>query len=517
MDEQGFDGGQGTGQVPEYPQQPVSPQVPPSPPVAGRSTPDGQGRQFQPGPTGTPEGPPGQGYPPAGGQYAPQGPPAGGPPYDLPPQKSGGMSRRNKVVLSVVVVFLVLAGLLVAGVVIDRVFYSSSKADQFSLEASPVYQETLFNIKNYFYRDYSEAKIKAAANLAVEKAKKKGVKDTDELLNTGLDALVNALGDPHSNYLSPEENKRLAQDLSGSFYGVGFTLRTDKASKRPKVVTVIKGSPSEKAGIKANDTIMSVDGKDTKGEALDSVVLRIRGKKGTKVKLKVERDGKPMEFTITREKISIPDFESEIVDGNIGVLRLLEFDSGVSEKVRAAVKDMQAKGVKGFILDMRNDPGGLLDEAVKVTSIFSNQGPVVSYQTKGRDKVTENASGNAETSLPLVVLTNGGSASASEITAGALKDNGRAVLVGSKTYGKGSVQKVFELSNQGAAKLTIALYYLPNGESIDGKGIQPDVVVDEIKDDPTTTEKLQLDKAKEVLNNLLQGKPATGELILLAA
>ena len=252
-----------------------------------------------------------------------------------------------------------------------------------------------------------------------------------------------------------------------------------------------------------------MDGKDTKEKPLDAVVLNIRGKKGTKVKLKVQRKGKALDFTITRQKIDIPDFESEIVDGDIGVLRLFEFNEGVSEKIRTAIRDMQQKGVKGFILDLRNDPGGLLEEAVKVTSLFVNDGLVVSYQTKGERSINENATGGAETTLPLVVLTNGGSASSSEITAGALKDRGRAVLVGSKTYGKGSIQRVFQLSNQGAAKLTIALYHLPNGESIDGKGIQPDVLVNEIKDDPTKTEQLQLDKAKEVLNNLIQGKPAT--------
>jgi carboxyl-terminal processing protease len=181
------------------------------------------------------------------------------------------------------------------------------------------------------------------------------------------------------------------------------------------------------------------------------------------------------------------------------------------------VKDLQEKGAKGFILDLRNNPGGLLDEAVKVTSVFVNGGLVVSYQIKGQKKVDENASGGAETDLPLVVLANGGSASSSEITAGALKDRGRAVLVGSKTYGKGSVQKLYELDNQGAAKLTIALYYLPDGESIDGKGIQPDVPVQENKDDPAATEQLQLDTAKQVLNNLIEGKPPTGEVFLLAA
>ncbi len=473
--------------------------------------------------TGSGQAPPGPGHPadqaPPQYQYPPAAPGqygTGGPPYDLPPLDNGGMSRRGKIILSVVVVFLLLAGLLIAGLVIDKVLFSED-SEKFDLESSPTYQEALFNIRQYYYKKYSEEKIVKAADDAVAKAEKKGEEDPDELLDEGLTALVNALGDQHSSYLSPTVNRRLGEDLSGSFYGVGFTLRNDEDLKRPRVVTIIKDSPSERAGIKPEDVIMSVDGKDTKGEPLDAVVLRIRGKKGTKVKIKVQRDGKPMTFTMTREKINVPDFESEIVDGNIGVLRLLEFNDGVSQKLRTAVRDMQQKGVKGFILDVRNDPGGLLDEAVKSASVFINDGPIVSYQTKGEKEVTENASGGAETNLPLVVLTNGGSASSSEILAGALKDRGRAVLVGSKTYGKGSVQKVFELDNSGAAKLTIALYYLPNGESIDGKGIQPDIEVAEIKDEPEQTQQQQFDKAKEVLNNIIQGRPPTGELDLLAA
>ena len=482
MDGQDNDLGQGQGQGPNYP-------------------PFQQPQQYPPGPQGP----------------LPPGPPPPGPPYDLPYGPTPGMSRRSKIVLTVVIACLVLAGLLIAGLVINWVLFPSKKAEKFSLESSPVYQDTLFDVKNHYYRDFSEAKITSAAKLAVQKEEKKGETDPDKLLDAGLAALVKALGDEHSGYLTPSENKRLSQDLSGSFYGVGFTLRKDKATDRPKVVTVIKGSPSDKAGIKPDDIIMSVDGKYTKGKPLDAVVLNIRGKKGTKVKLKVQRKGKALDFTITRQKIDIPDFESEIVDGDIGVLRLFEFNEGVSEKIRTAIRDMQQKGVKGFILDLRNDPGGLLEEAVKVTSLFVNDGLVVSYQSKGERSINENALGGSETTLPLVVLTNGGSASSSEITAGALKDRGRAVLVGSKTYGKGSIQRVFQLSNQGAAKLTIALYHLPNGESIDGKGIQPDVLVNEIKDDPTKTEQLQLDKAKEVLNNLIQGKPATGEILLLAA
>jgi carboxyl-terminal processing protease len=262
---------------------------------------------------------------------------------------------------------------------------------------------------------------------------------------------------------------------------------------------------------------MSVDGKDTLGESLDSVVLRIRGKQGTKVKVQVERNGKPLTFVMTREKIQIPDFESEMQDGKYGVLKLYEFNKGVGDKVRAAVKDLQAKGAQGFILDLRNDPGGLLDEAVRVASVFIPDGTIVSYQTKGQKKVDLPASGGVETTKPLVVLVNEGSASSSEIVTGALKDKKRAEIVGTKTYGKGSVQKVFDLDNGGAVKLTVSLYYLPNGESIDGKGITPDIVVSD--KDATKEETLQNDKAKQVLQNMIDGKPPTGWLIedLIAA
>jgi carboxyl-terminal processing protease len=438
--------------------------------------------------------------------------------YDLSPLPPEGMSRRKKVAIGVSIVVLLIAALLVAGVVIDRLVFKEKEAESFELASSPAYKDALFNIRNYYYRSFSEEKITAAAEKAVKEKQDKGVTDPDKLLNTGLTALIKALDDQHSGYLTPNANKRLSEDLSGSFYGVGFTLRLDEKLDRPKVVTVIKGSPADRAGIKSGDVIMAVDGEDTKGEALDSVVLRIRGQKGTKVKLDVERKGKPMEFEITREKIDIPDFESEMIDGDIGVLRLFEFNDGVGEKVRSGVRDLQQKGAKGFILDLRNNPGGLLDEAVNVTSVFVPEGsPVVSYRTKGEKKVTEYAKGGQETDLPLVVLTNGGSASSSEITAGALRDLDRAVLVGSKTYGKGSVQKVYELENGGAAKLTVALYFLPNGDSVDNAGLEPRIKVAEIKDDQEKTEQMQLDKAKEVLSNLVEGKPPTGEVFLLAA
>lgn len=434
-----------------------------------------------------------------------------------------GISRRGWIILAVLLGVLIVAAVIAAGIVVDKVLFSGNKksAKEFKLDESVSYLEALSDVNRYYFpKEYSEQKIIEAAQKAVDKAKAKGAKSAEELENIGISALLKALGDPHTDYLDPAENRRLSEDIKGSFFGVGFMLRPSNG--RPKVYSVIEGSPADKAGVKKNDIVMSVDGYNTKGKPLDTVVGRIRGKEGTQVVIKIKRGDETKErtFKITRKKIVIPDIETS-VDGDMGIIKVFNYSNGISNKVRDEVRRMQQQGVKGFILDLRNNPGGLLDEAVNLASVFVKNGVVVAYQTKGQPRVELKASGNPETSLPLVVLTNIGSASSSEITAGALKDLGRAVLVGSKTYGKGSIQKMYELANQGAAKITISLYYLPNGESIDGTGITPDIEVG-IKDakraqDIEREDKMQMDKAKEVLQNLIQGRPPTGEVLLPAA
>ncbi|MBN1288267.1 MAG: S41 family peptidase [Actinobacteria bacterium] len=435
-------------------------------------------------------------------------------PQGSPP--AGKSSRKGWIFLGIAVAVIVVGSLIVGGLFLDKVLFKNEKSKDFVLEESSTYQDALYNIKRYFYYDYSEEKITKAAHKAVEEAKKKGEDSSKELLNIGLGALTKALDDQHSGYLSAEENKRLSDDLSGSFFGVGFTLRDEEG--RPKVINVLEGSPSKKAGVKEGDVIMAVDGQDTKDQGLNSVVLRIRGERGTEVTLDVKRPGeeKELSFTMTREKIEIPDFESEMMDGNIGYIHLIEFNEGAGEKVRNAVRQLMDQGARGFILDLRNNPGGLLDEAVNVSGVFVDGGEVVSYEAKGRDKVTLEAEGSAETDLPLVVLVNGGSASSSEIVAGALRDRQRATIVGSPTYGKGSVQKIFDLPNGGAVKLTVSLYYLPEGETIGDEGITPEVLV-ENKDDPEAEDKLQLDKARETLINLIQGAGPESIVLHLAA
>jgi carboxyl-terminal processing protease len=435
-----------------------------------------------------------------------QGPPAG-------PQESK-MSKRWVIVLAVVLGIFLIAVLIAAGVLVDKLVFSQKKtAKEFRLTDSDSYQEALFDIRQYFYRDYSVAKIKEAAQKAVDAEKKKGVTSNLKLEETGLTALVAALKDQHSEYLTASEAESLNEDISGSFYGIGTMLREDVKLKRPKVFSLVKGAPAEQAGIKRDDIIISVDGKDTKGKSTDVVVTWIRGKNGTQVQLGIQRTGekKELNFKITRKKIMIPELETQLIDGKYGYIKVMNFSEGIGQKVRAAVKDLKQKGAQGFILDLRNNPGGLLSEAVNVASVFVNSGTIVSYQTKGHDKISESAKGNAETDLPLVVLVNGASASSSEIVAGALKDLGRATLVGTKTYGKGSIQKLYQLDNKGDVKLTVSLYYLPKGESIDGKGVTPNVVV-EFKDNLDKEDSLQLDKAKQVLNDLIQKHTAGGAL-----
>lgn len=450
-----------------------------------------------------------------GQQYYPDAPPyAGGTP---PPSKR---PRRSWIPVAIIIGIVVIAVLVGAGILLDRLLFPEHKVSSgpFNLNASISYQEALSDIQRYYFKEYSEEKIEEAAFAAVKEAEKKGEKSSEKLEDIGIKALVGALGDEHSVYYNATENERLKEDIQGTFFGVGFVLRQEKNEDRPKVNSVIKNSPAEKAGIKKDDVILKVDGKDTKGAGLEVVVSWIRGKEGTEVELEVERPGepKPLKFKLTREKIQIPELETEIIDGKYGWLKVLDFNKGIGDKVRAAIKEMKDKGVQGFILDVRNNPGGLLDEAVNMASAFIPDGNIVSYQYKGDKKFDATAFGNAITDQPVVVLVNGGSASASEIVAGAMKDRGRGVLVGTKTYGKGSVQKVFNLENKGGCKLTVSLYYLPNGETIDGVGIQPDITV-EVPDNLEEEDKQQLDRAKQVLQNLIDGKPATGELLRPAA
>jgi carboxyl-terminal processing protease len=328
--------------------------------------------------------------------------------------------------------------------------------------------------------------------------------DTTKLLDGMKAGLVQAAGDPYTVYFNAGSAKDFNDQLSGTFSGIGAELGKN-AQGNLQVVAPIDGTPASTAGLRAQDIIAEIDGKSTAGLSIDDAVTKIRGKKGTKVTLKVIRDkSESLSFTITREDIKIPSVKSEILDGNIGYMKVNQFGADTSELAQKAAQNFKDKGVKGIVLDMRGNPGGLLNAAVNVSSLWLPRGDTILKEKRGDTVIsTETATGNnILQGIPTAILVDEGSASASEITAGALHDNNVATLFGVKSYGKGSVQQVVQLPSSTEMKVTIARWYRPNGQNIDKKGITPDHIVkitgDDIKagNDPQKDAALQFIQQK---------------------
>jgi carboxyl-terminal processing protease len=312
-----------------------------------------------------------------------------------------------------------------------------------------------------------------------------GKLDETKLLDGMKAGLTSAAGDPYTEYFSPKDAQAFNDQLSGTFTGIGAELGKDAAGNLI-VVAPISDFPADKAGVRAQDVIASIDGKSTTGMSTDEAVTHIRGPKDTKVALKIVRQKtQELTITITRDNIKIPSVKSQILDGNIGYLQITQFSDDTASLAHKAADDFKSKNVKGVVLDMRDDPGGLLDAAVDVSSMWLPEGKTVLQEKRGGTVVhTYEATGdNPLKGIPTVVLINEGSASASEITAGALRDNNVATLVGVKSYGKGSVQQVQPLSDGAELKVTIARWFRPNGQNIDKKGITPDKEVKMSDDD----------------------------------
>jgi carboxyl-terminal processing protease len=324
--------------------------------------------------------------------------------------------------------------------------------------------------------------------------------DTDKLQDASLRAIVESLGDRYSHYLPPKEARALEESVSGRFDGVGMSVEEDKRGLR--VLNVFEGSPASEKGIRKGDLIVAVNGKSLAGVSSELATARIKGPPGTSVRLGVLTPSSESERTlnVTRRRITVPVAESRMIerDGKkIAYVRLMGFTEGAHGLLRREIQPLLEQGAEGLVLDLRGNPVGLLTEAVLVSSVFIEDGKIVSVRGRNRPNRTQVAEGKALVpKLPVVVLVDGGSASASEIVTGALRDRGRGTIVGTNTFGKGLVQEVERLSNGGVLDITVANYYLPGGKTISTAGIKPQV---KAEDNPKTRRDEALPKALDAL------------------
>jgi len=340
----------------------------------------------------------------------------------------------------------------------------------------------------------------------LEKISKNYVDEVDQ--SKSMDAAINGLLqslDPYSAYMTPESFKGMQTETSGEFGGLGIEVGMEAGVI--KVISPIDNTPASKAGLKAGDYIVKINSVQVQGKSLIEAVDLMRGPVGSSIKITVRRRGvkKALIFNITREIIEVQSVKSELINNNIGYIRLTSFNENSSEQIKERVNKLNKnKDLKGYILDLRNNPGGLLSQAIKISDFFLENGEIVS--TKSRN-VSENRKwfakkGDITSGKTLIVLINYGSASASEIVAGALKDHKRAIILGENSYGKGSVQSIIPLKNKGAIRLTIAKYYLPSGKSISEVGVTPDIEVLEGSENFEFNSKtdIQLNFALKLLN-----------------
>jgi carboxyl-terminal processing protease len=310
----------------------------------------------------------------------------------------------------------------------------------------------------------------------------------------GMAKSVKNAGDDFALFYSPKDYRSFQEVTTGQFSGIGVWLKD--RSGRLEIVSVIPSTPAQRVGLREGDVIDSIDGEPVKSLNSDQAVNRIKGKEGTEVSLGIDREGEQVSIDITRETIELPNLIANRTPEGLGYVRLFGFSRGAGEQLRTEVEELTEAGAEGIILDLRDNGGGLFSEGVNVASVFIEEGEIVSYRERSEPEIVYDAKGDAFEDVPLVVLVNEGTASASEIVTGALQDTNRAVVVGTNTYGKGSVQEVLPLADASALKLTIGAYFTPEGQKINGSGIEPDVEVDS---DPA----IQKERAKEILQGII--------------
>ena len=345
------------------------------------------------------------------------------------------------------------------------------------------YKEVIDHVWQIVYRDFLDSSGKFERsnwiNLRKEFLAKK-YSDNNEAYDAIRDMLSN-LDDPYTRFLDPKEFNQMRIDTSGELTGVGIQIVKDKESDSIIIISPIEGTPAYEAGIKAKDKILSIDNVSTKGLNIEDAVKLIRGRRGTKVKLEILRNGNSFYKSLLRERIEIKSVTSKINETKdgllIGYVRIKQFNANASREMKDTLKDLEIKKVSGYVLDLRSNPGGLLESSIDISRQFIDKGIIVSTLSKDGLRETKRGNGKALTKKPLIVLVNEGSASASEIVSGAIRDNNRGKLVGKKTFGKGLVQSMRTLVDGSGLTVTVAKYLTPNGTDINKFGITPDIEV----------------------------------------
>ncbi len=324
----------------------------------------------------------------------------------------------------------------------------------------------------------TQEKLEAIENVIDEYYYQDADIDVDAMTEGMYAGMVNALGDPYSVYYTEEEWKDLMQETEGIYYGIGAYLMLDPDTGFGKISGVIENTPAEEAGLRADDLIYLVDGEATLGLELSEIVARVKGEEGTTVHLTIYREGESdyLEIDVERRKIEAPTVKYEMLENDIGYIQITEFDDVTTDQFTEALAVIKGSDAKGLILDLRGNPGGSLSAVVDIARELLPKGLIVYTEDKYGERDEYNCDGKKELDIPLVVLVNGNSASASEILAGAIKDYKKGILIGTTTFGKGIVQRVLPLTDGTALKLTISAYYTPNGNNIHGVGIEPDIV-----------------------------------------
>lgn len=322
-----------------------------------------------------------------------------------------------------------------------------------------------------------------------------GEVEEEKLTEGAIKGYIAGLQDPYTEYMNKEEMEEFTQDAMGNFVGIGIYMTKDTDKDAIVVISPIKDSPAYKAGILPGDIISKVNDVEYKADDLSVVANRIKGESGSKVKLEIIRDGKTLNFEIQREKIKINHVENKVLDGNIGYLKLNTFDEGCSDEFKQKYEELKKQNVKALIVDLRNNGGGIVDEAISIAETMSDKDETLLITVdKNNNKEYTKSKNEKIVNVPIIVLVNGNSASASEILAGALKDNGKAKLVGTKTYGKGVIQELITLTDGSGLKITTEEYYTPKENKINKIGIEPD---EEVKLPTELENTLEIEESKD--------------------